>query len=59
MENLCENYNTIKTNTHSSACKPRTTLKINHDTKKKKKITKRKHVWKERNKDCMENRTII
>jgi hypothetical protein len=26
---------------------------------KKKKNTKRKHVWKERNKDCMENKTII
>jgi hypothetical protein len=31
MENLCENYNTIKTNTHSLACKSRMTLKINHD----------------------------
>ena len=54
MENLCENYNTIKTNTHSSACKPRTTLKINHDTQKKKKLLKEnmfgkretKIVWK-------------
>ena len=56
MENFCENYNRIKTNTHSLACKSRMTLKINHDSKK---IIKRKHVWKERNKDCMENRTNI
>ena len=37
-------------------------MQIKNDIKNQswlKKIIERKHVWKERNKDCMEDRTII